>query len=169
VSVALRRARPDDVDFLVALVNDPDVEPFLGAQASRDRAGVLEQIARSEREPDAYGRFAIEVDGELAGTVAFERTNERNAIARLGGLALAPAHRGRGTAQEAARLLARHVLLELGFHRLDLEVYGFNERAQRSFEAAGFVREGVKRRAYRRHDEWVDGVLYALVREDLEP
>jgi hypothetical protein len=30
------------------------------------------------------------------------------------------------------------------------------------------VREGVKRKAYRRDDGWVDGVLYGLVREDLE-
>jgi len=31
------------------------------------------------------------------------------------------------------------------------------------------VREGVKRKAYRRGDGWEDGVLYALVAEDLEP
>jgi RimJ/RimL family protein N-acetyltransferase len=32
---------------------------------------------------------------------------------------------------------------------------------------AGFVREGVRRKAYWRHGEWVDGVLYGLVAEDL--
>jgi hypothetical protein len=26
----------------------------------------------------------------------------------------------------------------------------------------------VKRKAYRRHGEWVDGVVYGLLREDLE-
>jgi hypothetical protein len=30
------------------------------------------------------------------------------------------------------------------------------------------VREGVKRKAYRRGDEWVDGVLYGLVAEELD-
>ena len=50
----------------------------------------------------------------------------------------------------------------------ELEIYGFNERAQRHAERAGFVREGVRRRAYWRHGEWVDGVLYGLVREDLD-
>jgi RimJ/RimL family protein N-acetyltransferase len=30
------------------------------------------------------------------------------------------------------------------------------------------VREGVKRKAYLRHGEWVDGVLFGLLREDLE-
>ena len=63
--------------------------------------------------------------------------------------------------------LQRHLLLDLGFHRLQLEVYGFNERAIAHAERVGFVREGVKRRAYRRHGEWADGVLFGLVREDL--
>ena len=62
----------------------------------------------------------------------------------------------------------RHLLLELGFHRLQLEIYGFNERAIAHAERSGFIREGAKRKAYRRHGEWVDGVLFGLVREDLD-
>ena len=56
---------------------------------------------------------------------------------------------------------------DLGYHRLELEIYGFNERAMRHAERAGFVREGVKRKAYDRHGEWVDGVLYGLIPDDL--
>ena len=109
----------------------------------------------------------IEVDGEPAGVSAWERANERSRIARLGGLAIHPRFRGRRLADEAARLLQRLLILELGFHRLELEIYGFNERAQRHAERAGFVREGVKRKAYRHGDGWVDGVCYALIAEDL--
>ncbi|HWQ23521.1 MAG TPA: GNAT family protein, partial [Gaiellaceae bacterium] len=75
--------------------------------------------------------------------------------------------RGRRVGDEAARLLQRYLFAELGFHRLQLEIYGFNERAMRHAERAGFVREGVRRKAYWRHGEWVDGVLYGLVAEDL--
>jgi RimJ/RimL family protein N-acetyltransferase len=64
-------------------------------------------------------------------------------------------------------VLARHLLLDLDYHRLELEVYGFNERALRHADRI-YVREGVKRKAYRRHGEWVDGVLYGLIREDLD-
>ena len=59
-------------------------------------------------------------------------------------------------------------VLDLDFHRLQLEIYGFNERAIEHAERSGFVREGVKRKAYRRHGEWVDGVLFGLLREDLD-
>ncbi len=71
-------------------------------------------------------------------------------------------------ADEAARLFQRHLLLEAGFHRLELEIYAFNERACAHAERAGFVREGRKRQAYLRDGEWVDAVLYALLEEDLD-
>jgi RimJ/RimL family protein N-acetyltransferase len=164
----IRRATADDVDFLVGLLNHDDVEPYLSARRERDRDGVLGLIERSEREPEEYGLFVIEVDGRPAGTMSFEVGNRRSRIARLGGLAVHPDFRGARVSDEAARQLQRWLVFELGFHRLELEVYGFNERAQRHAERAGFVREGVKRSAYRRGDGWEDGVCYGLVEEDLE-
>jgi RimJ/RimL family protein N-acetyltransferase len=168
VSITIRRAAAEDVDFLVGLANDPEVEPFLGGRALLDRDGLLAEVERSQREPHLFGRFVIEEGGEPAGSLGFECTNARSGIARLERLAVAPGRRGRGIADEAARTLQRHLVLELGFHRLELEIYGFNERAQRHAERVGFVREAVKRRAYLRHGEWVDAVAYSLLREDLK-
>jgi RimJ/RimL family protein N-acetyltransferase len=167
-TVAIRRARPDDVEFLVALTTHEDVDPFLSARRATSADAILEEIERSQREPDDFGRFVVDVDGERAGVMGFSVANKRSRIARLGGIAVHPDFRGRRVADEAARLLQRHLLFEVGYHRLELEIYAFNERAIRHAERSGFVKEGVKRKAYRRHDEWVDGVLYGLIREDLE-
>jgi aminoglycoside 6'-N-acetyltransferase len=165
--VEIRRARPDDVDFLVALTTHDDVEPFLSARRATSRDELLEEIERSSAEPDDFGRFVIEVDGERAGAMGFAVSNKRSRVARLGGLAIHPDFRGGRISDEAARLFQRHLVHELGYHRLELEIYGFNERAMRHAERSGFVREGVKRKAYRRHGEWVDGVLYGLIEDDL--
>jgi RimJ/RimL family protein N-acetyltransferase len=165
---SIRPAGPEDVDFLVELLNADDVEPYLAGRRARDREALLAEIERAQAEPDAFGRLIVEVGGERAGAMGWERVNERSRIAHLGGLALDPRFRGRGIADEAARLLQRHLIFERGYHRLQLECYGFNERAIRHAERAGFVREGVKRKAYLRHGEWVDGVMFALIREDLE-
>ena len=172
MKLRIRRAKADDLDFLVELVTHDEVEPYLAGSRAREPADVLKEIERSQSEPEEFGRFVIVVedDGEWrrAGVMGFELANRRSRIAQLGGLAIHPDLRGRHLSDEAARLLQRHLLLELDYHRLQLEIYGFNERAQRHAERAGFVREGVKRKAYRRHGEWVDGVLYGLLREDLE-
>jgi RimJ/RimL family protein N-acetyltransferase len=167
VSVSIRRARPDDLDFLVELVAHEEVEPFLAAGRLHDRDALRADIERSEEEPDLLGLYVIEVDGARAGTMRFSSRGGKNRIADLGGLAVHPAFRGRRVADEAARLFQRHLFDDLGFHRLQLEVYGFNGRAMEHAERSGFVLEGRKRRAYERHGEWVDGVIYGLTVEDL--
>ena len=169
MSVTLRRAEPGDVDFLEELMTDEDVEPYLAVVRPRDREGLLEEIERSQAEPEEFGRFVIEVDGERAGLMGFQVANRRSRIANLGSLAVHPRFRGRRLADEAARLFQRYLFDDLGYHRLQLEIYGFNERAMRHAERAGWIKEGVRRKAYDRHGEWVDGVIYGLVREDLEP
>jgi diamine N-acetyltransferase len=168
VNVSIRRAMPEDVDFFVELTTRDDVDPFLSARRATTREELLEEVERSAREPEDYGRFVIEVDGERAGVMGFRVDNKRSRVASLGGLAVHPNFRGRRVSDEAARLFQRHLIFDLGYHRLQLEIYGFNERAMRHAERAGFLHEGVKRKAYWRHGEWVDGVLYGLIREDLE-
>ena len=167
----LRRATADDADFLLDLAGHEDVEPFLRAVRATERDELLEEIQSSLSEPEDSGRFVIEVEEDggwrRAGVMGFDLQNRRNRIANLGGLAVHPDFRGRRLADDAARLLQRHLLLDLDFHRLQLEIYGFNERAIEHAERSGFVREGVKRKAYQRHGEWVDGVLFGLLQEDL--
>jgi RimJ/RimL family protein N-acetyltransferase len=163
----LRRAVAEDVDFLVSLATHSEVQPFLAAVSAHTPDDFREELERAEREPEHYGRFVIEVDRERAGAMAFSVANRRSRIAHLYGLMIDPAFRGRGLADSAARVFSRYLLFDLGFHRLELECYGFNERAIHHAERI-YVREGVKRKAYRRNDEWVDGVLFGLIREDLE-
>jgi RimJ/RimL family protein N-acetyltransferase len=169
VSVTLRRATVDDVPFLVGLIADADVAPFLAAVRASTPEAVAAEIERSKREPERFGVLVVELDGEPAGTVTWERVNQRSRIASVGGLAIAPGLRGRGVGVDAARALQRHLIRDIGFHRIQMEVYGFNQRSLRHAERAGWVREGVRRKAYWRDGEWVDGVLFGLVAEDIEP
>jgi L-phenylalanine/L-methionine N-acetyltransferase len=163
--ISLRRATPDDAAWLVELFRDEETEPFLRPAVAED---VARDIERSEREPERYGRFIVELDGERAGAMGFEQRSEVHRIAHLGGLAVHPDFRGRGVADGGARLLQRYLFDDLGYHRLELACYAFNERAIRHSERVGFVREGVKRRAYLRHGEWQDAVDFGLLREDLD-
>jgi RimJ/RimL family protein N-acetyltransferase len=170
--IRLRRAELRDLEFLTALLSDTEVEPYLAAGGPRDEQALRAEIERSRDSPEDVGRFVIEERQDegwkQVGTLRFELVNRSSRIAQLGGLAVHPDARGRRIGDEAARLLQRHLLLDVGLHRLQLEIYGFNERAIRHAERVGFVREGVRRKAYLRHGEWVDGVLFGLLRDDLD-
>ena len=145
-----------------------DVEPFLAAMRAKGRDEILDEIARSES--DVETRSGSSSSRWRASALARCASRERTSGAGSRISADSPSHpafRGAKVADTAARLFQRHLFDDLGFHRVQMEIYGFNERAMRHAERAGFTREGLRRKAYWRNGEWVDGVLFGLVAEDL--
>lgn len=66
--------------------------------------------------------------------------------------------RGKGYGTAAAKLMIQYCFDELMLHRLFLRVYAENERAIRSYEKAGFVKE-----AHLRDDVYIDGEYKDIV------
>ena len=166
MSVELRRASPSDADFLLELVTGEETREFLG-RPPESLEEVLADIERSEREPGSFGWLVAESDGERVGSASYRVLNERHGIVEGGRLAVHPRFRGRKLGDDIAHAFQRLVLGELGFHRLEIQIYGFNERAIAHAERVGYVREGVKRQAYRKHGEWQDAVLFAMLQNEL--
>ena len=54
----------------------------------------------------------------------------------------------------------------LGLHRLELDVFSFNTRAERAYLKAGFRREGVLRDAVMDGDGYADDILMAILEEE---
>lgn len=108
----------------------------------------------------------VELAGRLAGMIDLKRTDWRARTTEVGYWA-APWARGRGVTTRAVSLLARWVLLEQGFERVELRAATGNRASQRVAEKAGFQREGVARNAGFVHAGRVDLVIYSLVPGDL--
>jgi RimJ/RimL family protein N-acetyltransferase len=154
----LRLATTGDLEGLTALARREDVARTLATDAPEQLAAAL---------VDATGELlVIEDAGEVVGAVRWLLVNRRSRIADIRSLMLEPAARGRGLATDAIRELCDHLFRERWLHRLEAEVYGFNASGQRVFERAGFVREGVRRRAYDRQDGWHDGIRYGLLSDE---
>ena len=161
--VGLRAAVPDDAELLARLAAHPEVERFVSPATERHPAAIRELLAAG----DDHGRwFVVEADGRPAGTMAFSTRSRHSRIASVHGVMVDPEVRRRGVGEAALRGLVAHLADERGYHRIELETYGFNTAAQSLFERCGFAREGVRRRAYWRFDEWQDGVQYALLADE---
>lgn len=166
MSVELRRANRSDADFLLELLAGDETRPFLGRPPATLEE-VVADIELSETEPDAFGWLVAEADGERVGSVSYRVLSERHRIVEGNRLAVHPAVRRTGVADELARRFQQLILGELGFHRLELQIYGFNERAIAHAERAGFVREGTKRKAYEKFGEWQDAVVFSMLADEL--
>jgi RimJ/RimL family protein N-acetyltransferase len=151
----LRPASAEDLAALVALARHPDVAATLSTRAADTLTA------------ESAAVLAIEDRGRLVGGVCWALVNRRSRIAEVRTLMLDPAARGRGLAVATIRELAARLVHDHAIHRVEAEVYGFNGRAQRVFERAGFTREGLRRRAYDRAGGWQDGVRFGLLAEEL--
>jgi RimJ/RimL family protein N-acetyltransferase len=108
--------------------------------------------------------LVAEIDGALAGYIALGSATplaSNRHVVYVRGLAVAPAHRGRGVGRalvEAAVDAAR----EHGARRITLRVLAPNAPARALYDACGFIVEGVQRDEFLLDGRYVDDVLMAL-------
>ncbi len=76
---------------------------------------------------------------------------------------------GRGYGTEATKAVIDHAFDEVGLHRISLEVFSFNPRAQHVYEKCGFVVEGKQRDSLRWDGKWFDTIQMALLTTDPRP
>lgn len=153
----LRPTRVQDVDALVALLNEPEVHRWWG---DNDATSVREQMEAQPcwtvfvgEEPVGWMHVHEERDEDYP-SVAFDIALRREAI-------------GRGLGPEALRLAIRHFAAR-GHHRFTIDPAADNERAIRAYAAVGFKPVGVLR-AYERAPDgtWRDGLLMDLLASEL--
>ncbi len=74
----------------------------------------------------------------------------------------------KGYGTEAARLLIAYVFDDLGFNRLKSDTHEGNIASLRFQESLGFVQEGICRKERYVRGEYLDDILYGMLREDYE-
>ena len=159
--VLLRRGRPEDVDRLFQIRNEPEVLRWWGSDD-------IEEI--SEQFIEADEGFVIEAYGEVVGTIQYHE--EDDPMYRHAGIDifLTTSRHGQGLGTEAIRLLARHLFEERGHHRLTIDPAADNAAAIRAYEKVGFRRVGIMRNYECGPDGvWHDGLLMDMLGEELRP
>jgi RimJ/RimL family protein N-acetyltransferase len=167
----VRPATPSDAGALVELARAVGAEPE-GWLISDDwrSAGEERRYLRALRRYPHAAVFVAETPEAIVGRLSIARDSHPASwhVADLGLMVAAGfRRRGVGTALlEQAVDWARSV----GVTKLELHVFPHNEAAIALYEQYGFVREGYRRRHYRRGREYVDAILMAYeVEREPEP
>jgi aminoglycoside 6'-N-acetyltransferase len=115
-----------------------------------------------------YGNLLVELaDGTLVGDVSYHAVKHGpggGSVAYNIGITLLPQHRGRGLGAEAQRQLADYLFAHTRVERVEAGTDVENLAEQRALEKAGFIREGVLRRAQFRDGAFHDMALYSRLR-----
>jgi len=75
-------------------------------------------------------------------------------------------YQGKGIGAQATQMMLEHAFLDLDLHRVYLYVLKENERAIKTYEKAGFSREGKLKEAAYKNGEYKDLVVMAILRKE---
>jgi ribosomal protein S18 acetylase RimI-like enzyme len=107
--------------------------------------------------------LVAEDDGQVIGYVILRQSipiPSHGDVLEINGLAVDPAHQGRGTGRQLLEACAEEARSR-GARKLTLRVLGINDRARRLYESCGFHIEGVLRDEFYLGGRYVDDVLMA--------
>jgi putative acetyltransferase len=161
--VRVREGEPRDAAALVALAEAVGSEPegWLISDSRWRSVGEERRYLRAVRKHPDAGVFVAETERGIVGRLSIARDPHPASrhVADLGLMVAAHARRqGIGWALlEQAAAWAR----EAGVSKLELHVFPHNEPALRLYEQFGFVREGYRKKHYRRGRDYVDAILMA--------
>ena len=105
--------------------------------------------------------------GKVIGTIGFVWYSAGNSSAEIG-YSLSADYWNRGYATQALRAVSAEAFRSLPLNRLEAQHDLRNPASGRVMEKSGFHREGVLRSRVLNKGEYIDAVLYSLLRSDLD-
>ncbi|MEM9201590.1 MAG: GNAT family protein [Actinomycetota bacterium] len=162
--VDLRPITVDDALAMFVSLSDEESNRLTGTQETFTLDQVEAHCARIAAAPDRHD-FAITRPGDptyLGEVVLMDIDSvNRSAVFRIALARESLFGQGLGTA--ATQRIVDFGFDEVGLHRIELEVYAFNERARHVYEALGFQVEGVRRDALWQGSGFHDAVVMAIL------
>jgi aminoglycoside 6'-N-acetyltransferase len=160
--VRLRLATESDIPALVPIRETAEV--FAHWRGGDDLAAAIKEDLA---ETDSTG-YVIELDSRVVGWIQWSAEEEPDYRHANIDIYLDPAVHGRGHGTDAVRTMARHLIVDHGHHRLEIDPAADNPAAIRCYRKVGFRPVGIQRQSERGSDgTWHDSLLMDMLAEEL--
>lgn len=163
-SLTLRAPEPQDVDRMYLWENDPEMWRYGCSPAPLSRHQIWEYVNNYDADPLAASQLRLIMDSPegAVGAIDLYDIDMRNRRA-FTGIMTAPAHRRKGYALEALRLMAEYCLHNLGLERIAATVAADNRPSLELFRKSGFAEAAILPSWVRRGSKsFVDAHLFIL-------
>lgn len=176
--VILRPFSEEDAERMLIILAEPEVRRLTGSVTSEAEAQAPDSEEEKARTREWYRTRNDQTDrldlaicdkatGELVGEAVFNEYDESTGNVNFR-ILIGAAGQGKGIGSEAVGLFLRYGFEELKLHKVELSVFSFNPRAERVYRKNGFRLEGIKREDFRYEGEYVDTLLFAILRSEYE-
>ena len=175
-NVVLRPFEKRDCETMYEILNEPDLKKLTGSVSSDEEAYAMTQpeekekiqqwyLTRNEQDKRLDLAIVSKESNQAIGEVVFNEYEEDTANVNFRML-LSEASCNKGIGTEALNMFIQYGMEELKLHKISLEVFSFNPRAERVYQKAGFKLEGIKREAFIYNQEYIDIKIYGMLQTD---
>ncbi len=174
--VIIRPFEEKDYEIMFEILNEANIKILTGSVSSDDEAYVTPQPEEREKIRQWYmtrneqnNRLDLAVvsreSDQIIGEVVFNEYNEETGNVNFRVL-LSESSCNKGVGTEAVSMFIQYGMEELDLHKISLEVYSFNPRAERVYQKVGFILEGTKREEFLYNQVYFDIKMYGLLKGD---
>ncbi|UNK17492.1 GNAT family N-acetyltransferase [Paenibacillus sp. N3/727] len=165
--VYLRPIGQDDAEGYFRMLFNPEVRRLTGTQHSFTLEGVRRFIeGKSADDSTVLLLIALSDTDEVIGDIALQDIDHVNRNANVRIAIDSDNHKGKGYGPESIRLLIEYGFGVLNLHRIELQVFAYNERAIKAYEKVGFSREGVQRDALYYNHQYHDSIMMSILADE---
>lgn len=165
----IRLAKKEDAeDYFQQNFNplDQEVARLTGCKEQFTHDEVVGFFLKCVDADDRYDFMIIAPDGRIIGESVINEIDWDAGCANFRIGIFHGTERGKGIGSWAVKTARDFAFEQLKLHRLELDVFSFNERAEKAYLAAGFKREGVLRDAVWTGTEYADDILMAILEDE---
>ena len=167
-TITLRELRMSDAPSLLAMLATEEVARFISPPPTTVE-GFERFIAwtQRERENGNYVCFGVVPDGMEHAIGLFQvRQLEPSFATAEWGFAIGSQYWGSGAFVQGARLVLDFAFRVIGVHRLEARAAVKNGRGNGALRKVGATQEGLLRRSFLRHGEYLDQALWTILDND---
>ena len=176
--VILRPFEANDIDTMINILNEPELKKLTGSISNNHDAKKTMDEDEIKRVSDWYKSrndqtdrldlaIALKDTNQIIGEVVFNEYDDLTNNVNFRVL-MSQSYNNKGLGTEAIQLFIRYGFEHLNLHKISLEVFSFNPRAERVYTKIGFIIEGVKREDFKYNEVYIDSKIYGMLKRDYE-
>ncbi|WP_188734413.1 GNAT family N-acetyltransferase [Oceanobacillus neutriphilus] len=158
--IRLEHFNRQDFDLLISWIDSPEflmqwAGPHFSYPLDVTQLNQYIKGANEENSKVLIYKVVLDKTNETIGHISLNNIDLKNRSARIGKVLLGNQNiRGKGIGQKMVTEVLKVAFDHLSLHRVGLGVFTFNESAIKSYEKAGFVKEGLLRDVRKAGDEY---------------
>ncbi len=176
--IILRPFESKDIDDMIKILNEPELKKLTGSVTNDNDAKKIMDEDEKIRVSEWYKTRNVQSDrldlaialkdsNQIIGETVFNEYDDLTNNVNFRAL-MSQSYSNQGLGSEAIQLFIQYGFEQLNLHKISLEVFSFNPRAEHVYTKSGFKLEGIIREDFKYNDDYIDTKKYGILKSEYD-